>query len=230
MTKHEEQRRLWNEEHAHPRILLPMDYLTPSGGVTWFRQWLKEHLYPHELGVEMGCGKGRNSLWLAKQGTSVEAFDFSSTAIEEARKRSHDEDRVHFQIHDATLHWPYRDDSFDFAIDCFASSDIEHAGGRAFARDEFFRTLKPGGHLFVQAISNESPFHAEMIVDRPATEPGAFNHPNGKFEKTYDETELRDFYSRFEIIEYERVEKDTPVTFYGKDYTCINHRLICRKT
>ena len=58
------------------------------------------------------------------------AFDFSENAILEARKRAKEigiEKNVNFFVQDATERWNFENNSFDFAIDCFASTDIESA-------------------------------------------------------------------------------------------------------
>jgi SAM-dependent methyltransferase len=42
--------------------------------------------------LDLACGEGRNALWLAELGWRVIAVDFSSVAIEKARRRAADED------------------------------------------------------------------------------------------------------------------------------------------
>ncbi len=40
--------------------------------------------------IELGCGEGRNAIYMAQQGISVKAYDISSVAIENARKTMQD--------------------------------------------------------------------------------------------------------------------------------------------
>ena len=42
--------------------------------------------------IDLACGEGRNAMWLAELGWRVTAVDFSSVAIEKARRRAADED------------------------------------------------------------------------------------------------------------------------------------------
>lgn len=163
MISHSEQQKIWEREHENPHLLPQMDSNTVSQGVSLFWKWLQnKKKFPPLSGIEMGCGKGRNSIWLAEQGASMTAFDFSTAAIKEATKRAsrartpHD---VHFSVHDATLPWPFEENSFDFAIDCFASTDIDSLAGRTFARNELFRVLKPNGCLLVYTLSTDDAFH-----------------------------------------------------------------------
>ncbi len=229
---HEKQKALWEEEHKKPFVLLQMDQQDASNGVKKFFSWLSARNHSKNLaGIEMGCGKGRNSIWLANQGARMSAFDFSEHAIAEAKKRAKEagaENTVDFIVQDATKQWPFESGHFDFAIDCFASTDIESPVGRAFARDEFKRVLKSGGFLLVYTLSTDDVFHKEMLEKHPAEEKNSFIHPTtGKFEKVFDRPELLGFYNNFELVEEQRIEKDTE--FFGKKYHCKHFWLILKK-
>ncbi len=225
--KHEDQQRIWDAEHATPSVLLQMDSDEGSSGVKKFWEFLKAEDKTEDVrGVEMGCGKGRNVVWLAAKKVEMHGFDFSPVAIEEARRRAVTAtvEGTHFIVQDATKTWNYESDSFDFAIDCFASTDIESPEGRDFAMSEFHRVLKPGGYLLAYLLSTDDEFHKEMIEKAPSEQSNAFHHPNGKFEKTFDENEIRAIYKDFKIEKWERVEK--VAQFNGKDYGCKHHWLV----
>ncbi|MBM3857592.1 MAG: class I SAM-dependent methyltransferase [Verrucomicrobia bacterium] len=210
MTTHSRQHQIWEEEHRHPQVLLPMNSMEVSHGVSLFWNWLQKENFSQSLhGLEMGCGKGRNSIWLAQQNVAMEAFDFSSVAIEEAKKRAlaaTSKILPHFHVHDATQPWPFKSNSFDFVIDCFASTDIDSLQGRTFARDECWRVLKPHGYLLLYTLSTDDAFHQEMRQNSPSSEKNSFFHPaNGKFEKVFDEEELKNFYQDWKWIEKKRI-------------------------
>lgn len=227
---HSAQKSAWEEEHSRPHVLHQMDSSEPSSGVRLFKHWLDQHFGSRQLrGLEMGCGKGRNTIWLAQQGAEMSAFDFTNIAIEEAKRRceSADQNQPDFTVHDATTRFPFVDSSFDFVLDCFASTDIESVEGRAFARDEIFRVLKPGGVLLLYTLSTDDEFHREMIKKYPADEPNSFRHPsNGKFEKVFDRTELLEFYPG-KILQEQRIEKTA--TFFGKSYMCKHFWMVIEK-
>jgi SAM-dependent methyltransferase len=231
---HKMQRDFWNKEHKTPSVLLQMDSEKPSSGVTDFFDFLKKEKRQLGLnGLEMGCGKGRNSIWLALQ-PEVEkmfGFDFSPFAIETAAERALKRkatDKINLRVADATLPWPYPDGFFDFAIDCFASTDIETPKGRQFAIEEIHRVLKPGGFLLVYTLTPEDEFHKEMIEKSPAEEKNAFYHTTGKFEKTFDDSELAAMYNNFSCVKRERIHKVTK--FFGKDYNCHHFLAIFQKS
>lgn len=224
------QQKIWEEEHTNPHVLLPMNSTEASHGVSLFWNWLQEKDFSHPLqGLEMGCGKGRNSIWLAKQDVSMTAFDFSKVAIEEAKRRAASlEKNLHLCVHDATQPWPFEDNSFDFAIDCFASTDIDSLQGRSFARDELFRVLKPKSYLLLYTLSTDDAFHQEMCRISSAPEKNTFFHPsNGKFEKVFDEEELNHFYQKWKFLEKKRIPKT--VTFFNKDYSCSHFWIVLQK-
>ncbi len=230
---HQKQKKLWNLEHQKPFMLLPMDSQTPSKGVVFFYNWLKKNYKQKSLkGLEMGSGKGRNSIWLTQQGVNMTGFDFSKIAINHAKNRMKTLNLKHhikFLVGDATKTWPFKNNQFDFGIDCFASTDIETSKGRDFANKEFWRVLKPQGVLFLYLLSTEDQFHRQMIQTSPANEPNAFLHPKtGKYEKVFNQNEIKKLYKDWKFIQIKRITKTA--TFFGKKYNCKHFWIILEKT
>ena len=52
--------------------------------------WHEAGLLPDPIGrvLDLGCGPGRNAIWLARQGYSVDAIDLSCAAIQWGRERA----------------------------------------------------------------------------------------------------------------------------------------------
>jgi len=67
-----------------------------------------------------------------------------------------------------------------------------------------------------------------MILNSPGKEINSTYWTNtGKFQKNYDENELREFYSSFEIIELKEIKK---ISFkLGRQYEATNFWLLLRK-
>ncbi len=229
---HLEQKEAWEKEHTNPSVLLQMDSEEASSGVVEFFKWLQEKCEVSELkGIEMGCGKGRNSIWLGEKDIEMVGFDFSEAAIKEASRRKDVKglgEKVKFLTQDATISWPFKDNTFDIAIDCFASTDIEGEENRTFAISEFKRVLRPGGYLFAYLLSTEDEFHKKMIGESPAEDSNSFLHPaTGKFEKVFDDKEIAEAYKDFKLVEKLRIKK--MATFFSKQYSCNHHWLIFQK-
>ena len=227
---HGDQQQIWDKEHQKPIVLQQMDSRDASSGVMKFYEFLANRGLLSGKGIELGCGKGRNTIWLAEQGYEMWGFDFSPAAIKEAENRAAViSGRTHFLMQDAAEAWNFEDDAFNFGIDCFATTDIESLEGRQKAVQEMYRVLKPGGYLLAYLLSTEDEFHRQMIEKSPASERNAFHHGTGKFEKVFDEQDIKDLYgnSGFKTVAHERVPK--VATFYGKTYPCLHHWLVLQK-
>lgn len=137
-----------------------LDSADPSSGVTKFWLWLKsKHKTSFYLkGLEMGCGKGGSVIWLAKQGVTMSGFDLSQKAISVAQERSKKsgvDQRTKFTIQDATKTWDYPTDSFDFMIDCFATTHIESRKKKEFVVSETMRVVRPYGYILACVMSTD---------------------------------------------------------------------------
>lgn len=219
---HAAQRRCWNAEHSIPHALPQMHSEDASRGVQELHRWLLRHERDRTFScLEMGSGKGRNSMWLSHQGVRVTGFDFSPQAVAAARRRAKKAGaQARFVVADATKRWPFKARQFDIGIDCFASSDIESASGRAVARGEFARVLRPGGYLLVYAISHRSAFHRALQRKYPAAQYGGMHHPRGKFEKMCSWPELAELYAGFTVVKRRTFVGAS--SFYGKRYRTEN--------
>jgi SAM-dependent methyltransferase len=103
--------------------------------------------------LELGCGIGRYSRYLAKEGFAVTAVDFSKVAIEKARKKAvNDSVKPEFIVADVTnlemIPGPF-DVSFD--VGCFHCLD---ADARQKYASEVYRLLKPGGTHLIWAMDS----------------------------------------------------------------------------
>lgn len=95
--------------------------------------------------VELGCGTGRNTVWLAERARSVTGVDFSPAMLEKARRKISD-DRVRFVQHDIRTALPFEPESTDLVVGTLV---LEHIRNMAVVFAECARVLRRGGHLFV---------------------------------------------------------------------------------
>jgi SAM-dependent methyltransferase len=104
--------------------------------------------------LEICCGGGQCSVYLAEQGARAVGVDISSKQLENARRLASDRRvSVRFVESNAENLSAFPDASFDIAFSSYAFGFIEDIG-RTFR--EVFRVLRPGG-LF--AFSWSSPIH-----------------------------------------------------------------------
>lgn len=104
---------------------------------------------PRGLAVlDMGCGTGRHSVWLAAAGAHVTAIDFSEAMLAEARRKPH-ADAVTFVAHDLHQPLPFADGSFDLVVSGLV---LEHVHDLQLFFSEARRMLKPTGRTVVTAM------------------------------------------------------------------------------
>lgn len=99
--------------------------------------------------LDVGCGSGRHSIELARNGFKVTGVDFSKEAISFAKKWAIKEElKVEFVARDFHKKFSFRDDTFDaiLAIDSICYDTID---SMKFTLKEVKRVLKKGGVLFV---------------------------------------------------------------------------------
>lgn len=225
------QQKIWLAEHTNQQTLPTMANQEPASGVVLFTDWLAEHAVAAGKAVDIGAGKGRNSIHLAKCGYEVWALEYIEPALEVAEKlaiQNGVQNSTHFKQVYIDEKWQFDDSFFDVAIDSFSSIDIETYEGRKVCRDEMLRTLKTGGYALVTVVSSEDEWEKDMILKNPGPEKNSVIWPeNGKFQKNYDEAELREFYSDFEILEVRKIQK--PAFKLGRDGTATNLWVLLRK-
>jgi ubiquinone/menaquinone biosynthesis C-methylase UbiE len=98
--------------------------------------------------LDLGCGTGRHALWLAANGATVTAVDFSEGMLDEARRKSN-ADNVRFLRHDLHLPLPFGEREFDRVISGLVLEHLRELNG-FFA--ETRRVLKPKGRAVVSAM------------------------------------------------------------------------------
>lgn len=72
---------------------------------------------PSSAMLDMACGRGRHSRFLAKRGFDVTGIDLSPDSIAEAKK--HESESLHFFVHDMRL--PFWMNYFNYAFNFFTS-------------------------------------------------------------------------------------------------------------
>lgn len=95
--------------------------------------------------IELGCGTGKNTAFLAQMGAPVHALDFSEAMLAQARAKLAGAP-VTFTRADFTHPWPCADRSADLIVCNLA---LEHIADLDFVFAEAFRCMAAGGRMFV---------------------------------------------------------------------------------
>ena len=133
--------------------------------------------------LALADGEGRNSVWLAQQGFSVDAFDFSVPAIDKAKALA--------EKHQVSVHFIHSDwQSFDWKpahYDLVAGVFFQFAGPdeRAELFEKIKQCLKSGGVLLIQGYGKN-----QLTYNTGGP---------GKLDHLYDEDLLRQAFAGFEV-------------------------------
>lgn len=179
---------MWNQRFADEGYLFgrePNEYLRA-----------KAPLLPP--GAQVLCvadGEGRNSVWLARQGMKVEAFDISAVGVAKARHLAADAGvSVDFNVADCES-WNWSVASHDAVVAIFVQFADPAMRERLFAN--MLGALKPGGLLILQGYTPRQ-------LDYKTGGPGELSH-------LYTADLIRDSFKTLhtlELVEYEAELKE----------------------
>lgn len=192
---------IWEREHSQQSSFAAMHTTKPSAPLPGFVEYIKQQGFnPSETRVlDLGCGKGRNSIYLASQGFHVIGIDFSEKALNDARQRSASySSLIEYEQVDITKEWPFGTNYFDIIIDCNASIYIpDHERGVVIT--EAHRVLKPGGLYLFYGIAE-----TKTILPSAGSNPLA---PHPVFtEKHYTQQELMQTYAGFTVVSLQLIQ------------------------
>ncbi len=194
----------WDKEYTTPEHLKLST--NESEDLAKFTRWIERRermdvLAPGVSVVDAGCGNGRNLIFLAREfGVSGVGVDISAAAIAQAKAASKDLP-LQYHVGSAGSPLPVADASQTLALDMMTSHFLD-AAGRTALRDEIYRSLAPGGFLFMKTFLKDKDLHtARLLKDFPGAEEGSYIHPvMGVPEYVYGEEELIAFLSEKFII------------------------------
>lgn len=182
--------------------------------------WIRDGVIPPGKAVDLGCGNGRNAIFLARSGFDVEGVDYSRTAVEWAAQRAKEADarvRLHCtSIFDA----PIRPLSYDLVYDsgCFHQlAPHQRAGYVALVAG----ALKPGGWFGMTCFRPEG---GSGLSDDEVYERGTLGGGLG-----YTEARLRELWSvGLEIHVLRQMQEAPPGSgVFGKGFLWV---VLARKT
>ena len=210
MKRKKNNRKFWNNEYNRKHNNKSEHNLAistnPSSDLIQFLKWFDKYDTKNiaELSIgqgsyvyDIGCGNGRNLIYLAKEfGMVGSGFDISAEAIESAEEQSEGLG-LEYSVHamDGTIDLP--DNSVDLVLDMMASHFLSEEG-REKLRSEIARVLKPGGWLFYKTFLLDGDRNAKKLLrESPTNEEGSYIHPKmGVQEHVSSSNEVIDEYGQ----------------------------------
>ncbi len=182
----------WDEAYTHPLRALPWELGKPRPQLVELVE--SGRIRPGKT-LDICCGAGTNTIYLASTGFTMSGIDISPRAIAIAKEKAKSAGvKIHFRVGDS-VRLPYRDVEFDFVFDMGCFHHI-HPEDRASYIGGVRRVLKEGGKYFMICFSSRNG--------------PAWNH--------FTEEQLREIFSPFfEILKLEHfpsVEGDGIMRFF----------------
>jgi 2-polyprenyl-3-methyl-5-hydroxy-6-metoxy-1,4-benzoquinol methylase len=185
MTAYTDAAQTWNRRYEGEQFLFGTE---PN-------VWLREHAGAFPRGGRVLCvadGEGRNSVWLARQGLVVDAFDIAEVGVAKARAYAARAGvAVDFQVAGCDG-YPWREAAWDGIAAIFVQFADPGLRTRLFAR--MVAGLKPGGVLVLQGYT---PKQLEYRTGGPPI-----------LAHLYTETMLREAFAALEVLELREYEAE----------------------
>lgn len=175
--------RTWDQRFSDPAYLFGTE---PNAYLASHRQLFA----PGKTALAVADGEGRNSVWLARQGLSVEAFDISAVGVAKAQQLAQRAAvAVNFKVCDCDA-WDWQPEAYDYVVAIFIQFADPAMRHRLFAN--MIAALKPGGYLILQGYTPKQ-------LDYNTGGPGVLDH-------LYTEELLREAFKRLDIVELQMAE------------------------
>lgn len=146
MSAFDDAQAFWDKRYAAGEYIFgtePNVFLASQGAL--FRAGMKV--------LDVACGEGRNSVWLAQRGCEVTGFDISPLALQKARRLA-ENNSVDIRFEQADIRtWEWVPTAYDAVVCIFIQFAAPADRARLF---EGFRTsLQPGGLVVMQGYTPE---------------------------------------------------------------------------
>lgn len=177
-------RAAWNERYSTRGMVWGTD-------ANQFVAAFAAHLSPRPV-LDLGCGQGRNAVWLARQGHTVTGIDQSHVAIGQARRLAADNGvQVEFEVMDIVEDWTPPFEAFELVVLSYLQLPSE---ARKVAHAKAGSALAPGGTIFLIA------HHADNL------EHGVGGPPYP--EVLFGEADLAADFDTFDILNNQKVYRE----------------------
>lgn len=187
-----EPQNFWNEFYDQTFKKIPFFVNKPDENLVSYLE--KKMIQPSKV-LELGCGAGRNAIYLAKQGCSVVGVDVSDRALQLAQERV-DEANINVEfIASNIFELDLQEESFDFIYDSGCFHHI--APHRRVTYIELIHTLlKPNGYFALCSFEEQGAYGGSTISDEEVYIKRSLDGGLG-----YTKNQLREIFQSLEALE-----------------------------
>ncbi len=215
---------IWDREYKNPLFVTKKD--GPQADTLRFFKFLKKKenfILEDKFILDLGCGTGRNSNYLADIGNKVIGIEISKTALNLAKERADGLNlNVDYREGDIGKEYEIKDNSLDLVLDVTSSNSLDERGREIYLK-EVHRVLKTGKYFFVRALAKDGNKNVKNLLKQsPGKEYDTYIIKEiGLTERVFSRDDFIKIYSRyFKILHLEK--KTSYSTFnnriYKRDY------------
>jgi len=215
---------IWEREYKNPLLVTKND--GPQADTLRFLKFLKKekkYKLNNRNVLDLGCGTGRNSNYLADRGNKVVGIEISKTALNIAIARAESLDVfVDYRVGDIGKPYDILDNSIDVVLDITSSNSLDEKGREIYLK-EVNRVIKNGGYFFVRALCKDGNKNVKnLLKENPGEEYDTYILPEiGLVERVFSRSDFIKMYNQyFKILHLEK--KTSYTTFnnriYKRDY------------
>lgn len=218
------QKSVWDREYKNPKLVTNKE--DPQADTLRFFKFLKKnqkYRIEDKIVLDLGCGTGRNSNYLAEIGNKVIGIEISNVALMIAKKRGLDLGlTVDYRLGDIGEKYNILDSYIDVVLDVTSSNSLNEKG-RDIYLNEINRVVKKGGYIFVRALAKDGNKNVKNLLKiSPGIEYDTYIMKEiGLTERVFSREDFIKMYSKyFKILQLEK--KTSYATFnnriYKRDY------------
>jgi len=210
----------WENEYRNPKLMTLGD--RPQNDVLRFLKWLKKSKKVEVSALtilDLGCGTGRNTNYLASLGNKVHGIDISKTAIRLARERAVGQNlATEYSVASIGERLNINANSIDLLLDVTSSNSLSEKERQIYL-EESSRVLKNGGYFFVRALCKDGDKNAKnLLTMSPGKEYDTYIMKDlGLVERVFSESDFKSMYSPFYKIE-KLIRKSGYAKLNGQSY------------
>lgn len=197
----------WNNFYSNREKPIPFFKNIPDENLV---SYMNKNLFKKGRALDIGCGYGRNSFYLYKNGFETTGIDFSQTSIEWGKQIAEkDSLKVNF-LCQSIFHFEDKPEIYDFIYD---SGCLHHI--KPHRRPEYLKTvlkyLKPNGYFAMVCFNLKG---GSNISDYDVYKDGSMHGGMGFSE--YKLKEILEPY--FEIVEFREMIETDNQNLFGKSF------------
>lgn len=211
---------VWDREYRNPKLVTKND--GSNADTLRFIKFLKKnqkYLIENRNILDLGCGTGRNSNYLAQNDNKVIGIEISKTALKIAEERAKNLGvSVDYRLGNIGDKYDILSNSVDIILDVTSSNSLDEKG-RDIYLSECNRVLKSGGYMFVRALCKDGNKNVKnLLKNSPGKEDDTYIIKEiGLTERVFSRQDFIDIYGKyFKVLNLEK--KTSYTTFNGRIY------------